>query len=218
MNTIKTMLAVTALIIMSCYVSAAALGQNCADGIGCQSGGCAAGGCSTGCGKKGCRGGCKSGCGQQVQCPSCQKYCKFEMETVKEKKSGWDVECKAICIPKITLPWQKCCTPKCAKMKYVRVLKKEEYECEHCQCKFTPVCDEDCKVPFSRGCAHGCGRAGCTGCSSGVGCSTGLGCAVGAATNAAPSQPMLQPISPSDKAGLVIPPPPIVVEDVQSRN
>jgi hypothetical protein len=103
--------------------------------------------------------GCPSDCGcAPIECPNCHKYCKFEVETEKVKKQCFDVECKAICIPRIKLPWEKCCTPpKCAKVKYVHVLKTEEYECEHCKYKWTPVCDE---------CGNGCNK--CNGCQPGA--------------------------------------------------
>lgn len=76
-----------------------------------------------------------------IHCPNC--HCELSLEKVKEKKYCWDVECQAICIPKIKFPWESCCgPPKCAKLKYVHVLKKIEYECEHCQYKWAPVCHE----------------------------------------------------------------------------
>ena len=66
-------------------------------------------------------------------CPQCaSKVCVAVPETVKEKRHCWKVECKEICIPKFRWPWQACCTPQCGKVKTVKVLKKVEYECEHC--------------------------------------------------------------------------------------
>ena len=213
MKTIRNFLTIAVLAAVSCSLPAGAFGQNCASQAGCQTGGCNAGGCQGGCG------GCKSHCGEPIQCPNCANFCKVEVETIKEKKTCWDVECKLICITKVTLSWQKCCAPKCAKMKFVRVLKQEEYECEHCQYKFTPVCDEDCQVPFthgSHGCGHGCGRAGCTGCNSAAGGGTGAGCALGPVMNLAPAQNSAPP-SAFHQKGAVVPPPPIVVENVLSR-
>jgi len=210
MKTIRTLLTIAVLAAVSCSLSAGAFGQNCTSQAGCQTGGCNV---------SGCEGGCKTHRGEPIQCPNCAKFCKVETETVKEKKYCWDVECKPICIPKVTLPWQKCCTPKCAKMKYVRVLKKEEYECEHCQYKFTPVCDEDCKVPFTHGGhvgGHGCGRAGCSGCNSGAGSCTGAGCSAGSVINVAPAQSSAVPGASNERDAAVIPPPPIVVESVLS--
>lgn len=77
------------------------------------------------------------------QCPNCKAYCKFEMVDGKEEKSCWCVERKAICIPRITFPWQKCCEPKCGRVKWVKVLKEMTYECDRCQCKWTVV-EEPC--------------------------------------------------------------------------
>lgn len=94
------------------------------------------------------------------RCPHCKAYCKFELEDAKEKKSCWCIERKAICIPKITFPWQKSCEPKCGRVKWVNRLKEVEYECEHCKCKWTAV-----EVPCP-GCAN------CTSTSGDVGGST----------------------------------------------
>jgi hypothetical protein len=87
-----------------------------------------------------CQGG--KNCGCHVQCPSCRSYCELKIEPGKEKKSCWEVECKPICIPQITFPWQKCSEPKCAKVKYIHVLKKHEYECDVCKHKWEAVCDK----------------------------------------------------------------------------
>ena len=78
----------------------------------------------------------------QVRCPRCHTSCQLEIEKGKEKKSCWEIECKAICIPKVTFPWQKCCQPKCAKVKYVNVLKKKTWECEVCKTKWNAVCSD----------------------------------------------------------------------------
>jgi hypothetical protein len=184
MTTIRIMFSVAVVLAFICYVSATASAQNCADGLRQSGTGISSGRDAAGCNAEGCNGGCSkcsSGRCPRVQCPSCEKYCKVESEIVKEKKYGWDVECKPICIPKVTFPWQKCCEPKCAKMKYVRVLKKEEYECEHCQYKFTPVCNEDCQVPYThcQGLSHVGGLTGGHACGCGAGCGVGMGCRAG---------------------------------------
>ncbi len=90
-------------------------------------------------------GSCCNGCDCEdcgpVVCPNC--YCELKHEVEKEKKYCWNIECKAICIPKVKFPWEDCCAPpKCAKMKYVNVLKKKEYECEVCKYKWEAVCDK----------------------------------------------------------------------------
>jgi hypothetical protein len=71
-------------------------------------------------------------------CPDCgNAVCVPTIETVKQKKHYWEVECKQICIPHIRWPWQSCCEPpKCGRVKTVSVLKKVEYECEKCGCKW----------------------------------------------------------------------------------
>ena len=67
-----------------------------------------------------------------VECPRCQYKCQLTVERKLDTNHCWDVEEKAICVPKITFPWQSCCAPKCARVLKVRVLKKVEYECERC--------------------------------------------------------------------------------------
>ena len=70
-------------------------------------------------------------------CPDCGcKVCVPSTEVVKEKKHCWTVDCKDICIPKAKWPWDTCCEPQCAKVKTVKVLKRVEYECEKCGCKW----------------------------------------------------------------------------------
>jgi len=92
------------------------------------------------------------GCG--AKCPSCDYVCEMTVDSSPEKKSCWKIEYKPVCIPKVTFPWQRGCTScgksgkggkgcagcnGCAKIKYVKVLVKHEYECPSCKCKFTPV-------------------------------------------------------------------------------
>jgi hypothetical protein len=75
---------------------------------------------------------------------------------VQEKKTCFDVEEKAICIPPITFPWEKsqgkgkggdCAVgPRCGKVKIVRVLVKQQYECAQCKYTWTAVslCGDRC--------------------------------------------------------------------------
>jgi hypothetical protein len=70
-------------------------------------------------------------------CPECGcAYCQPVPTTLKETKHCWEVECKQICIPAARWPWEKCCEPRCGKVKTVKVLKKVNYECEKCGYKW----------------------------------------------------------------------------------
>jgi hypothetical protein len=50
----------------------------------------------------------KAGCGCHVSCPRCSAPCELAVSKDKEEHSCWEVECKTICIPRITFPWQAC--------------------------------------------------------------------------------------------------------------
>jgi hypothetical protein len=50
----------------------------------------------------------KSNCGCNVHCPRCSAPCEMAVTKDKVEKSCWKVECKTICIPRITFPWQSC--------------------------------------------------------------------------------------------------------------
>jgi len=101
-----------------------------------------------------------AGCDDQACCPKC----KFSVSKEAVKKHCYGVECKTICIPRITFPWQtarsKACDEGCdqgcddgcngschrclapqngAKLKTVHVLKKFEYTCEQCKYQWTPT-------------------------------------------------------------------------------
>ncbi|MFV0445071.1 MAG: hypothetical protein ACK5Q5_15965 [Planctomycetaceae bacterium] len=105
-------------------------------------------------------GGCKpTGCGCQVNwvcCPTCEQE--------KIEKSGFDVECEHICVPKVRLPWQSCCTPRCARVICVHRLKKQTIECgEKCviQWEAKPVCRYCGKPRTGTDSNGGCGPAAC---------------------------------------------------------
>ena len=76
-------------------------------------------------------------CCCRVQCPCCKHICKLSIEESADTKHCWQIECKPICIPHVTFPWQSCCSPKCATLKYVRTLKRVEYECPACKYEWT---------------------------------------------------------------------------------
>ncbi|MBW3599646.1 MAG: hypothetical protein KY475_20545 [Planctomycetes bacterium] len=98
-------------------------------------------------------GGCASlhhGCGEPppIVCPKCHEHCACEVEKITEKKVCFDVECEAICIPRVKFWWEDCCKPpRCAKTRLVNVLVEKDYECERCGYKWTPVCCEKCVHP-----------------------------------------------------------------------
>ena len=80
------------------------------------------------------------------RCPDCgNAACVPSLKTVKEKKHCWCIECEPVCIPHIRWPWQSSCElPKCGYVKNVKVLKKVEYECEKCGCKWDAKCLGSC--------------------------------------------------------------------------
>ena len=97
---------------------------------------------------------CASACNDR--CPNC----KLEIKKEPVKKHFYTVECKTICIPRVTCPWEKpcericdgtcasdCCTCpfpcKGARTRKVKVIRKFEYECEKCKYKWTPTCSGD---------------------------------------------------------------------------
>ena len=70
-------------------------------------------------------------------CPDCgDKVCHPTWVEKSVKKHCYEVECKDICIPGLTLPWSKDCKPKCGRVITVKVFKKKEYECKTCGCKW----------------------------------------------------------------------------------
>lgn len=65
-------------------------------------------------------------------CGSKLLTCRPTHEEEDVEKSCYDVECRHICIPPIRFPWEKCCEPKCAKIKAVHVLTKRTWDCKKC--------------------------------------------------------------------------------------
>jgi len=85
-------------------------------------------------------------------CPGCgNKVCCAISEEKTIDKHCYEVECEDICIPKFRMPWEKCCKPKCARVKTVRVLKKVNYECKSCGYKWEVNCVDGC-------CSGGCNK------------------------------------------------------------
>lgn len=74
-------------------------------------------------------------------CPDCgKKVCIATPEEITVDRHCYKVECKEICIPKYQLPWKKCCKPQCGRARTINVLKKVDYECKACGCKWEAVC------------------------------------------------------------------------------
>lgn len=107
----------------------------------------------------------KPNCTSCDHCPRCKTRCRAEVTKEDVKKHCFEVECKTICIPKVTFPWQlhklvgkNCCQDscscpppaKCAKTRKVHVLVKHEYTCPECKYKWTPC--RDCSQGNCSGC------------------------------------------------------------------
>lgn len=82
--------------------------------------------------------------GSRAFCPHCGDACYPTVTKGTETKHCWNVDTKAICIPKVRFPWESSCCdkgcgkdgcvpPKCGRTKYVNVLTKHEYECSTCK-------------------------------------------------------------------------------------
>lgn len=93
---------------------------------------------------------CCPGCGEKV----CRTYSKME----KVSKSCFELECEEVCIPRVRMPWHRCCEVLPGKVRTVVRLKEREYECEKCGYEWHIEC------------ANGCGR--CYGICGSTGCAT----------------------------------------------
>ena len=82
--------------------------------------------------------GCKKGCTKHVQCcPECaEEVCSCSCVKVEESRSCFKVDYKTICIPKVKLPWESCCKPRCAEARSVKVLLVHRYKCPKCKCRW----------------------------------------------------------------------------------
>ena len=85
-----------------------------------------------------------------VCCPYCGEVCHPTVSMETETKRCWDVETKAICIPKIRFPWHQAangkgkvkagCLPTLwGKVKHVNLLVFHEYECSVCKTTWDPT-------------------------------------------------------------------------------
>jgi hypothetical protein len=71
-------------------------------------------------------------------CANCgHKVCVAVPAPIKTKQHCFEVTCKDVCIPAVKGPRVPCCEPPaCGRVRTVKVLKKIEYECEHCGYKW----------------------------------------------------------------------------------
>ena len=80
-----------------------------------------------------------------VQCPQCDAdVCKLDVKESKSEKSCFKVKTETICIPKVRLPWQKCCPPMTSKTKVVKRLSTHKYECPSCDYKWSVQEKKEC--------------------------------------------------------------------------
>jgi len=103
-----------------------------------------------------------------VACPHCAAPCTPVVKKDEETKHCFGVQCKKLCIPRVTFPWQKCrashacdscCAdgscgdrcppPRCGRTKTVKVLMQREYKCPVCKYTF------EVKTSCSSGCCAG---------------------------------------------------------------
>ena len=122
-------------------LSAVIITQDCA----CGTAGCG-GGCAierrAGCRKCGARRGCQ-------KCPKCQvECCQLEIKTGESKETCFQTEQKIVCIPRVRMPWQKCCPPTKSKTRTVKVLKTHSFKCPSCEYKWSLIEPE---IPESDG-------------------------------------------------------------------
>ncbi|TWU16575.1 hypothetical protein [Allorhodopirellula heiligendammensis] len=135
----------------------------------------------------------QTGC---ICCPVCDHVCKLDAKKVEEEREGFQVESKAICIPRVVFPWQKerraacascdscggqgciSCVHNGARIRKVCVLKTEKYKCP--ACKYSWSAEEK--------------KQGDCGCHGGLNCNCQGPCDAGQGITVSPSvpQPMLQ--------------------------
>ena len=65
-------------------------------------------------------------------CPQCKEICcSLEIKEKEVEKTCFKTEQKIVCIPRVRLPWQKCC-PQKSKSRTVNVLTTHKYQCKAC--------------------------------------------------------------------------------------
>ena len=80
-------------------------------------------------------------------CPHCHEACYPTVTKGTETRHCWQIQTKAICIPRVSFPWQLhhagkghegCPEPaRCGRVKHVSVLVRLEFECPKCQYNWT---------------------------------------------------------------------------------
>jgi hypothetical protein len=153
---------------------------------------------------KGCKLLTQTGC---ACCPVCDHVCKLDAEEVEEEKTCFEVESKAICIPRVVFPWQKAkkvscascdacdgkgctvCVHNGARVRKVCVLKTEKYKCPACKYTWSAEKKDSCG-----GCASSCnGGPSCDGgCVCDFGCDAGEAVALPVPTAPSPAAAVLQ--------------------------
>lgn len=101
--------------------------QECCCGSPACGGGCALAQRGCGCRKCGAKKACR-------KCPKCEEECcTLEVKKTEEERTCYKTEQKIVCIPKVRLPWQKCCPTETRKTRTVNTLKKHKYKCPSCE-------------------------------------------------------------------------------------
>lgn len=141
-------------------------------------------------------------------CPVCDHVCKLDAKQIEEEKTCFEVESKAICIPRVVFPWQRAkkaacascdacdglgctaCVHNGARVRKICVLKTEKYKCPACKYTWSAEKKDSCGC-----CPGGCaGGAACDG-----GCCDAAACDSGCA--------VLPPSAPVTPAPAVLPAP-----------
>ena len=91
----------------------------------------------------------RKSCGRK-KCPECEN-CSLEVKESEVEKTCFQTEQKVVCIPKVRLPWQKCCPPT-SRSRVVTVLKTHKYKCPSCSYQWSekvpecPTCQPSAPV------------------------------------------------------------------------
>lgn len=113
-------------------------------------------------------------------CPVCDHKCNLDVEEIEVEKKCFEIETKAICIPRVVFPWQKAKKAKCAacdscdgrgctacvhngaRVRKICVAKSKKYKCPACKYTWTAEKKDACGGCCEAGCADsGCADAEC---------------------------------------------------------